>query len=1301
MGKYELDRLNNSEFEHLVQALSTKIFNYENIVFGSGPDGAREVTFEGNCIIDEKTINGYYVIQAKFKESSTSKDSQDWKWAQTEFKKEMDKFKNKKRGLRTPDVYLFFTNIRFTSVSKTGGRDKIEEFKKGYIPLIPNIRIYGYDDICKFLDNNRDVATSYSSFILPADILQELYKSIHINDKKDQNILYRFLNKEFDEDLYSKLEQANELTDKKINLEKVFVDLSISKDNLFEDDNQKFVQYSIDIGNKIWKDNQYKMVFIGGPGQGKSTVTQYLTQIYRAYLLKNFNKKLPKHIKNFIDHNIDGNKQPKCYRFPIRIILSDYSEWLNNQKKDGLPCTVISYIQHRIEYRADEKFSNFGNFRIFLEKLSFLFIFDGLDEVPSTSNRSEVITEIDSFISYELKTVSCDAVIIATTRPQGYSNEFDQSKFQHFQLDDLDNETCLKYLENLVSNTANSDDDKIRQLKILKEALDTEVTSNIMRTPLQATIMAILVKSGGKPSKDKFSLFHDYYQTMLKREKQKHVLKIISEHEDYINDIHYILGNNLQISSQKQENSSAYIEISDFQKLVEEYFTEQELEQADKKKYTHEIMEAITDRLVFITENQDNKIGFAIRSTQEYFSAMYNVHNKRDEEVIHNIKNISESIYWRNIFIFMIGYIAKNKGYLLDSLDSYLGELNGSDIGFQEVSLSKLSRYGALLSLEILSESILSNWPKQENKFVKHLQGLTNIVAPESIEHLLQRLRFKIVDNGMTDILLSGVQSSQLAIRMSSWKMIAILAESNNNLLEKFYSYWPTEENEEIYCLKLFVRHNVNSEFIFEKYYKYFNWKYYKNLPNMLFEFDFIEALTKSESIHSNKIAKNFLIEYIFLNINKHHGREVFGVFLKLLNIKMEIDYGSLIEEDKILTQVGPFDASIKNIKDVRKNKLLIELHELTSKNNELPLLSKYFHYLLKPTSTTLSDFFYILKSKLQSSNNMFAHDLLESNWQIQYIVKMLNKKISDDEILQTMSKWGNSFEGYKIYEKELNNVNKILENIDYLTLNFRHDNKYNSMYFVDFYEEFDIEKNRALSQYLLITFIVENRRLSKKDIMNENYKRVIQRIIEIINNNDDYGYLNPLSLILAIAILQKTDALKPDTDFSTLDSEYPLSFLSQEIIASAIKNIIDTINFYKEESTLIKAAFDIVIRQERYRIVNSIFDYDMLFELKYKDVELQTYAYLLSLINPNIHTNHESMEVITKFLILRAKSNTKIIEYIQNIASIYSLKGALIENLLFQMYICLKKDTIKSCILASKYENTFQNMFENKIIEL
>lgn len=1304
MGNYELNRLNNNEFEHLVQSLSCKIFNYKNIIFGSGPDGAREATFEGNCTINNTISNGYHVIQAKFKECSAQKDSMDWEWAKKEFEKEMNKFEDKKRDLKTPDVYLFFTNIKFTSVHKTGGRDKIEEFKKKYTKLIPNIHIYGYDEICRFLDNNRDIATAYSSFILSGDILEELYSFVKINDKKDKNILFRFLNKEFDEDLYSKLEQANELTDKKINLEKVFVDLNITNDEWYEEGEQKFVNYCLEIGNRIWKDEQYKMVFIGGPGQGKSTVTQFLTQLYRVNFIKTFGNNISTEIQNFMNENVEFNLLTKCYRFPIRIILSDYSEWLNNRNKEGLSYTVLSYIQYKIESRADEKFSDFTNFRTFLEKLSFLFIFDGLDEVPSTSNRTGVILEIDNFINYELKTVRCDAIIIATTRPQGYSNEFDQTKFKHFRLDDMDNETCLNYLKKLIKNTISSEDDRKHQLKILKEALETELTSNIMRTPLQATIMAILVKSGGKPSKDKFSLFNDYYNTMVKREKQKNVLSIISEHEDYINSIHYLLGNKLQLLSQNEENSSSYINLENFKKLVQDYFVEQELDTLTNKKYTDQIMEAITDRLVFITENQEKKIGFAIRSTQEYFSAMYNVHNKRDEDVNNNIRIISKSIYWRNVFIFMLGYIAKNKGYLLDSLDSYIGELNGSDVDFEIETISKTSRYGTLLSLDILSESILSSWPKQENKFIKHLQEITNVNSSNDIEHILLTLKPKIVEN-LTNILLKSLSSNELYIRINCWKIISILSKNDLSYYEKFLPYWPTETNEELYCLEYFAEFNISTEYIFNKYSKYLKWSFAKNLFKYNLDFEFIEKLAHSESLNKNLEAKYFLIEYLFLNriYPISYEENINKILFSLLNINKNSDFINLTSESNEVGNLGHIRASIKNIKDFNNNELLLELYSKTSNDNKLLLLSNFYKYLLEPSYTTLCEFIHTIEEK--EKNGLFfnnANNIFEFNWQINYIMKKLNIGSSYNEIMTTINDWGHSLIEIKEFENKLNNKELIVDNIAYLDISYLHNDDNNKQIIIDFFIKYNIKNNPDLF-YVFSILILLTSRNSQIDYIkdNENYHIILDTISDIINkeksiNNNIKIYLT----IILLSIAENNYISNMMIDNSIFCKRFSPEIIGTGYFSNSIRNILDVITFNKKETLLIETLFKILTYSSympRKNLQN--YDYSILLDLKYSNSKLKIYGYILSIISTKVNLNSEKMEKITSFLNSESKKDFMIIKYLNKIIEDFTIRGEFVETLLLKIYKNLNKNNLEHCIIASDLENNFRRIFENSYV--
>ncbi len=94
------------------------------------------------------------------------------------------------------------------------------------------------------LENNRDVATSYLSFILPGDILNELF--IHLKKEKIEikDTIHRYLQREFKADLYSKLEQSGRKTDENIKIEEVFTDLYVTESNVIDADvyhNQEFI----------------------------------------------------------------------------------------------------------------------------------------------------------------------------------------------------------------------------------------------------------------------------------------------------------------------------------------------------------------------------------------------------------------------------------------------------------------------------------------------------------------------------------------------------------------------------------------------------------------------------------------------------------------------------------------------------------------------------------------------------------------------------------------------------------------------------------------------------------------------------------------------------------------------------------------------------------------------------------------------------------------------------------------------------------------------------------------------------
>lgn len=93
--------------------------------------------------------------------------------------------------------------------------------------------------------------------------------------------------------------------------------------------------------------------------------------------------------------------------------------------------------------------------RQMLERLAWIFIFDGLDEVPGSSNRGEVLRQIELFISAELREAYCDCIIIGTTRMQGYNDDFDERRYKHMEVSELSRTDCEKYITKLLRSWRN------------------------------------------------------------------------------------------------------------------------------------------------------------------------------------------------------------------------------------------------------------------------------------------------------------------------------------------------------------------------------------------------------------------------------------------------------------------------------------------------------------------------------------------------------------------------------------------------------------------------------------------------------------------------------------------------------------------------------------------------------------------------------------------------------------------------------------------------------------------------------
>lgn len=822
--KYNLDNLNSEDFERLVQALAKVLLGNAVLSYGDGTDGGREATFKGVAPYPNEldSWDGYWVIQSKFKSSK----EKDFEWVKQTLKTEMDFYQIRKTKVKKPDNYLFFTNARLSAKAVTGGRDKADELQNEFQVKydIKNLRIIAYDDIVDLINLNRDIAITFAPFILPGDILFNLLNMLNNDQRRNERIneiISRFLEVEFKEDIQSKLDHAGKLTSDKINLEKVFIDLETSYTGIARSQSIKFVDHILSTGNRLLKNRreiESRFVLVAGPGHGKSTLTQFLVQIYRAYFIKNIDK-CPNSIDG-VDYFITDFKtiiqnEPKWVRLPIKIILKDYAGWIRDRRIDQPDnlVSVINYLQHNIRKKTSSDITT-EEIEDLISNVPCFFVFDGLDEVPASSNREDVLTQINFFTDTILRRVNTDSIIISTTRPKGYSKEFDEKKFLHMNILDMSQQLCMLYLKRLLDNIIDDITAREEKFKILKSALNDNVVSRIMKSPLQASIMAILVKSGGEPPTNKFDLFTEYFNIIFTREKQRNILPILSSHPGYVKEIHYILGLYLQTISEGSANPSATINNQEFKSIIRNYLKSMDHKDAEIEKLSVNIWEASTDRLVFISHLQDEKIGFAIRTLQEYFAAVGYTENIKDEDLRCRIGKISTNAYWSNTLLFVIGYLTKHKKYLIDFIESICNELNGSADDSVNQSLNAVVKMGSWLSLDILNEAIFKDNPKLENKFCHLLEDLFSIPVIGKHNDLF-RLSDTIIHKWLLIFLNKELEKDQK--NLTIWFTVAGLGSNGFSVSHLTECYWPNDQLLQLAVLETFIEFEHYDEFVIGK----------------------------------------------------------------------------------------------------------------------------------------------------------------------------------------------------------------------------------------------------------------------------------------------------------------------------------------------------------------------------------------------------------------------------------------------------------------------------------------------------
>ncbi len=220
------------------------------------------------------------------------------------------------------------------------------------------------------------------------------------------------------------------------------------------------------------EDVRHHLVLLGGPGQGKSTLIQYLVWCHAIA-------------------NLSQHPAPLATLFllpktpiPLHIDLSQISK-LKCSERDDFLSYIIKIMQNQgIKIQSADQM-----FKRLLAQEDTLLLFDGLDEI--TQDHHLVIEGIEEFARYYHK-----STVIVTSRFVGYySKPLPASLFSHAEIQAFDKKQIYQFLENWYKHVIKSSlhEDAISELEIFYNRLvNNPHLITLASSPLLLTIMTAL-----------------------------------------------------------------------------------------------------------------------------------------------------------------------------------------------------------------------------------------------------------------------------------------------------------------------------------------------------------------------------------------------------------------------------------------------------------------------------------------------------------------------------------------------------------------------------------------------------------------------------------------------------------------------------------------------------------------------------------------------------------------------------------------------------------------------------------------
>lgn len=674
---FALEELGPRAFEQLTVALAMSLVGKGIEVYGSGKDGGREATFDGRIqwskSDDASAWDGYTVFQAKQREHVAS-PADNLNWLKKQIRNEFASWMRpgSRRG-KFPRNVIFVTNARLSAEEGNGGVDQIRTYIREQLDHehqpdgdkprtlrgrgLHEVEVWHRDYLNAAISNESDVRAAFPMLLTVGDILTRAAALPgFVEAQQFAPVLVDHAQTTLRHEQWVRFDEAGDSASNRRPVEQVIVDLP-ARDGT---DRVSVLQRCIDRGdNVLRKDNWLPqrprhLVITGAPGNGKSTLTRYLTQVYRSqFIADDQNQPAVGEILSKTSESLlrIGVSAPSSRRWPLRVELARMAA---DMGPAGGP-TLRRWLCDRITENAsiDVKPATLDHW---MKVWPCVVFFDGLDEVTSPSLRQRVLGEIAGFVEH-LDMGNADVLLVITTRPTGYTERLLPEHFDQLDLEYFEATEAADYGRHITMQRFFDDPAFGGQvLSRFNAALANASAERLLKTPLQVLIFTIILSNSGALPANRYLLFWSYYETVLRREAAKLTTHraFLAEHEQDITELHQRVGLLLQIQSDVTGEARARLPRSELRSLAYQRMLELDHDESHATEIADRLLEVATQRLVLLVADEDDTVSFDVRSLQELMAGRAMVSGD-DVSIRRNLTAAACSPAWRNAWLFAAG----------------------------------------------------------------------------------------------------------------------------------------------------------------------------------------------------------------------------------------------------------------------------------------------------------------------------------------------------------------------------------------------------------------------------------------------------------------------------------------------------------------------------------------------------------------------------------------------------------------------------------------------------------------------